>query len=378
VIHDGQGHSPEHEGAGESVPDTLGEMDDCAKRRALDEEHTMIRLALCLLLLCCSGPVNSADSFRTESIVLLQPEHVIEARVESVTALTDYIKRVQQAAEAALVEELPTPAGGHIVLAVRPGGRSIVWLDIEPALPQPVAERLKAALMAVPPFPTRRGVVVFALNASLWGAPAAQGDPSPQEWREILRGQGEPMDVESIVDAVWPGDADPVPEGYVLQRLEETDGSILRPHDWHYRSEGTSSGWLWTISREEPQNGAYLTGLKIQLFLAVADKTGKSRETFALDFLTAKEHNAEVVNACDTEDTGNFHRRCLEVIEELPIDGEPTRFRILYSMLWGKDRDLVALTTFGSPAEEWESVEEIARTMAEFVLIGPDFGRTQE
>lgn len=71
----------------------------------------------------------------------------------------------------------------------------------------------------------------------------------------------------SIAHAAAPvtDDAFPVPDGYVLQPLDPTDGKIARPKGWFYKSEGTASGWLWTISAEGPSKGIYETGLRMQL-----------------------------------------------------------------------------------------------------------------
>lgn len=80
----------------------------------------------------------------------------------------------------------------------------MVWLDFQPELPDAVAARLTQAIQAVPPFEARGGVVVFALNATLWDAPAAQGFPNPSAWRKAMEGRSEPMEIGDLVDQVWP------------------------------------------------------------------------------------------------------------------------------------------------------------------------------
>jgi len=161
-------------------------------------------LAAALLL---SGSANAAPPYRTESVVLLQPQFVFEERAPSVQLLSDYIKSVQTAAQQALEGEAPYPASGYLVLAVRPGGRSMVWLDFQPSLPEPVASKLRAAILAVPAFEARKGVVVFALNSSLWNSPARQGFPKPPEWIEAMKGHDKPMEIGDLVDKVWPDKA---------------------------------------------------------------------------------------------------------------------------------------------------------------------------
>lgn len=159
---------------------------------------------LLLLGLLCAGPVSAVEPYRTESVILLQPDFVLKERVSSVDSLSAYIKAVQSAAGAVLAEEPPSPASVFLVLAVRPGGRSMVWLDAKPGLAVRTAGKLRAAILAVPPFEARGGVVVFALNANLWGAGPAQGFPDPQEWRQAMEGRDEPVEIGELVDMLWP------------------------------------------------------------------------------------------------------------------------------------------------------------------------------
>ena len=129
------------------------------------------------------------------------------------------------------------------------------------------------------------------------------------------------------------------------------------------------------LPKDKPNSGAYRTGMRIQLLIGVAAGTGKTREEFALGFLRGKQQGSEVRRECETKEIGIFHRKCLEVIEEIPFDGKPTKFRVLYSVLWGKEIDIVGVTTFGSPPEEWEELRGVSEVMSEFVLIGPNFGK---
>ena len=150
---------------------------------------------------------SAATPYRAENIVLLQPDVVLRERAPSVQSLSDYIDAVKSAAARALADVQPHPASGFLVLAVRPGGKSMVWLDFTPGLPEPTAAKLRAAVLGVPAFEARRGVVVFALNSSLWDAPASQGFPNPEEWSKAMEGRSEPMEVGALVDMVWPDGA---------------------------------------------------------------------------------------------------------------------------------------------------------------------------
>ena len=151
----------------------------------------------------------AATPYRTESIMLLQPDFVLKERVPSIDSLSGYIKAVQSSAGHALSGTTPTPASGYLVLAVRPGGQSMVWLDFKPALPEPTAAKLRAAILSVPAFEANNGTVVFALNSSLWGGQPASGFPNPPEWSKAMGGRDEPVEIGDLVDKVWPSRAGP-------------------------------------------------------------------------------------------------------------------------------------------------------------------------
>lgn len=166
-----------------------------------------------------------------------------------------------------------------------------------------------------------------------------------------------------------------VPAGYVLQRLEETDGEIARPRDWNFASREMPGGWMWTITPEDPK-GFYETGLRIQLFMAVQSVTGKSRDEFAEKILAMERSKAaSIIRDCPAEDLGEFKRQCLEVLETDPQTTGPKTFHVLYSIMWQKDVDIVTLTIFGAPPEKWESLQPTIAIMSLFRIIGKDFGK---
>lgn len=166
-----------------------------------------MRLLALLASMLIGFTASAATPYRMDSLTLLQPDFVLKERVPSIDSLSAYIKDVQGAAAAALAEEPPHPASGHLVLAVRPGRQSMVWLDFEPDLPEATAAKLRAAILAVPAFEAREGVVVFSLNSSLWGAAASQGFPNPPEWRKAMEGHDDPVEIGELVEKVWPADS---------------------------------------------------------------------------------------------------------------------------------------------------------------------------
>ena len=163
-----------------------------------------MKFIVATLIALFSLPLSAASAYRTESIILLQPDFVLKERISSVESLSDYIKAVQAAVEVTLDGEPPSPTSGHLVLAVRPRGQSMVWLDFKPSLPHPTATLLKTAVLAVSPFPVKNDVVVFSINLTLWEAtPTQQAFPFPSEWSKAMEGHTNPMMIDDIVDRVW-------------------------------------------------------------------------------------------------------------------------------------------------------------------------------
>lgn len=159
-----------------------------------------------LAALLIGGAVTAAaPAYKTNSLTLLQPEQVLRERIGSVEVMAAYIKSLQAAAGAVSAQENSgAPSSGYFVVAVRPGGKSKVWFDFKPALPAPAQERFRAALEAVRPFEPKGGVVVFAMNTSLWGGAPAQDKPLPPQWDQAAQSAGKPVEVGDLVDRIWP------------------------------------------------------------------------------------------------------------------------------------------------------------------------------
>lgn len=167
-----------------------------------------MKTIIALLAGALNSPAFAAEPYAMQSLTLLQPEVVVSERVR-VEDLSDYVKSVNADAQASLASSVkPTPTAGFIVVAVRPGSQSRVWLDFSPVLPPRVAARLVSSLEQVAPFKAKGGVVVFAINCTLWGAPATERQgPSPDEWKEAMKGMDGPVEIGDLVERIWPPEA---------------------------------------------------------------------------------------------------------------------------------------------------------------------------
>jgi hypothetical protein len=172
---------------------------------------TSARIAAGALAFACLGggprPAHAVEPQVQHDVVLLQTGSVIEQRVEGgANAMADYVRRLGEAATQAMRDNpKQIPSAGFIVVAARHDGRAHAWFDFKPALSPTTITALTHVVETVAPAPVKSGTIVFALRVSIWGAkPPAAYAPAPQEWRDAAKRAGHKLDVEALVDQLWP------------------------------------------------------------------------------------------------------------------------------------------------------------------------------
>ena len=164
-------------------------------------------LALALLLAGSAVTAQAVEPLVQHDVVLLQAGSIIEQRVEGgANAMADYVRRLGDAAtEAVRANPQQIPSAGFIVVAARPAGKAHAWFDFKPPLSAKTTEALTHVVESVPPAPVKSGDVVFALRVSIWSTkPPASYAPSPQEWRDAAKQAGHKLEIEALVDQLWP------------------------------------------------------------------------------------------------------------------------------------------------------------------------------
>ncbi len=148
---------------------------------------------------------HAAEPITNFNVVLLQPGAVMEKRVANIDAMADYIKAVQAASREAVVASGATQAvGGFIVLAVKPGQKSRVWLDFDTLLDLEMRKQITNSVKAIQPFDVTEGPVVFALKVATWDAKESKRvAPSPAEWKQKATRNGKPLEIGKLVEKVW-------------------------------------------------------------------------------------------------------------------------------------------------------------------------------
>jgi hypothetical protein len=118
--------------------------------------------------------------------------------------MADYIKAVEAASREAVIASGATQAvGGFIVLAVKPGLKSNVWLDFDALLDLEMRKQITQSVRAIKPFKVTEGPVVFALKVATWdGKESKRVAPSPPEWKKAIH-NGKPLEIGELVEKVW-------------------------------------------------------------------------------------------------------------------------------------------------------------------------------
>lgn len=163
-----------------------------------------MRIILLFIVMMCASAASAQSAYEMKGIVLLQPDSVIRERI-SASAVAPYVRAVNAAAADVFGAQKLRPAGGFLVLAVRPGKQSAAWLDIRPALSPTLTRELVARLRAVAAPDVANGPVVLAIKVSLWGGTAPEHQmPAPSEWTAATQKVGTPLEVGQLVEGIWP------------------------------------------------------------------------------------------------------------------------------------------------------------------------------
>jgi hypothetical protein len=168
-----------------------------------------IALTLCGLLI--AGAAAAAElAYRPTALSLYQPEAVLKARVDN-RLLAGYVHEVSGAARA-VFSSAPRGPGvtGAIVVAVKPGGGSRVWLVLgDNTLATATAEALVRRAGALAPLAVQNGPVAFALNFEAWGGgkpitTAQQPRPVPEDWARAIAGVPDAVLPDAALAKLWP------------------------------------------------------------------------------------------------------------------------------------------------------------------------------
>ncbi len=153
------------------------------------------------------------------------------------------------------------------------------------------------------------------------------------------------------------------------QILEPLGGKIQMPKDWFYNERHGGPSYVWILSKEDLDNGPYVTGVKIQIIGGIEEGTGQSPEQFMQDFVSQKKGQVQILSECNAQEQDFFIRTCLQTIEPAKDLGAEINYRIQYSIFWSNEMDMAVLMIQGTTEELWEKYLPVFNVMQEFEMI---------
>jgi hypothetical protein len=347
--------------------------------------QTMVVVAV---LTCLISPqrLQAEDVFKSQEIVLYNQMDEFELRSPSAEVLAEFIKKLDSTA-AVLWEGMEDQAGqrGLIAVAIRPDRTMKLWVDIEGKFQPEITARLEQNMKTFDIPHVRIGAIAFAVHFDLWGgasAPKVKTDEVeiPEVWRKKLEESQKkrvviPNDILPLAWDVKEGeesDGNPMivpPDGFSVQKLSPLGGEIYMPDGWFYTEGHRENAFMWTVAKENPADGPYDTGVRIQCFVGVHDLTGKSPEEFVKSFVDKKKAAGAVISVRPEQKQGLFTRIGLEIEESRDVDGKEIVYRILYSCFWGEGADIAVVSISGAPVGLWEQYKDTFNIMSGVKLV---------
>ena len=155
-----------------------------------------------------------------------------------------------------------------------------------------------------------------------------------------------------------------------MQKLDAVKGCIAKPRGWFYSWSGDANRVEWIIARENVKVGRYETGMRIYYIHNLSAYTKDySPESFARQVMSDKKRGAQkIIRECSPVSVGPFTRTCLETSERIESTSGTIDYRILYSLFWSNEKNAFLISTFGTPAGEWEKNLPVVDVMSRFVL----------
>lgn len=164
-----------------------------------------MKLSFALIIFFFSGQLY-ASQLTFQGVTLLQPNAVFEEKQIDVKELSSYIKEIQGLL-IQKVNEMEFPQkSGYFVIAVKERNKAKLWLDFKSEISAKQSQVLEDVVSNRKAFNVSNGTIIFALNASIDGSNDSLTSPLPEEWRIFIKSQNKQMDIELLVNTIWPNE----------------------------------------------------------------------------------------------------------------------------------------------------------------------------
>jgi hypothetical protein len=141
-----------------------------------------------------------APHVKTEAVIMLQNDALMNKRVPSIGEMGRYLKAVREAFAQAY-EPVKTPETLNAIVAVKPGKKARLWLVSSLQNPPDRAD-LMTRFQTVPVPEVKEGLVAFAIRFTIAGATPEKIPMFPPEWMAAFGGQPAMMP-DAITAYIW-------------------------------------------------------------------------------------------------------------------------------------------------------------------------------
>lgn len=165
-----------------------------------------------LIPLAIADDDNTVVPFSMKTLILYQSDEILKERLATgADMLAKYAMRIEAEANKIFLSTNPSQRySGAVVITVKPGGQSRVWLALgDNDLPDTLKNTLLEKLTAIKSIPVKKGPIAFALKFDAWGGgkPLEETFPIPDEWRKVMKNQADSIIPDAPLAILWPDKA---------------------------------------------------------------------------------------------------------------------------------------------------------------------------
>lgn len=144
---------------------------------------------------------QSQEHLKMKYMVLLQPQEVVQTRVNSPTDIANYVKQLDKIV-APVFRQIDNNQG-FVVVAINHMGKTKVWYDFKRLPSEQVLQTLTHTIQQLKPFAVKENFVGFAVAYETGNETMTKQFPMPVEWQQDLQKPENQVDFDSFILKTW-------------------------------------------------------------------------------------------------------------------------------------------------------------------------------
>ena len=161
------------------------------------------------------------------------------------------------------------------------------------------------------------------------------------------------------------------PAGFRWQELEDIPGSfVLLPAGWHYWKAASKDSVAHRVTKEDPQDGPFLTGLTINVVRDVKKKTDLDPSLYAVHYVSEyMKGNKVLIKPDKILAVGPFQRISCQVEKPFAVRGKERLCHVRVVTYANDKTGTLYVVIFGAPVEEWDEAWKIGKQLFNPILL---------